>query len=107
MDVFSVSFMEFPSGRTLAIPRSEIEATFGERYREVRRRLVYDEDDLEAVLENCHDPQGEVASLLYQDRGLEVWLNDSGAATGLRFAITLLSEGVEPCEASVRGSNDE
>lgn len=80
------------------LPTNEVVSVFGSQYREVRRRLLIDEDELEGSLSECHDPAGSYRLLLYPDLGLEAISGDDPEMVfGFRFHRRIL-EGVETYE---------
>lgn len=80
------------------LPTNEVVSIFGNQFREVRRRLLLDEDELEGSYSKCHDPAGSFRSLLYPELGLEAFSGDDPEMVfEFRFHRRIL-EGVETYE---------
>lgn len=71
--------------RSCRIGTEEVQAVFGDDFRETRHHWVMDEDEIEGHLSACNDPDGEIPQWSYRDLGVVVTLDETG-----RYAESLL-----------------
>lgn len=86
-----------------AVPSEEVTERFGERFQEIRQNLILFPGGEEGSLEPCNGPSGRFVSWVFEDRGLQVEIDDAGAAAALRFTPVLsVREAFPPCDGPSR-----
>ena len=102
LQVVTVTFEDSEKSEPVPVWKQEIEKTYGTKYRLAHRRIILDSDEISGSLSECDDPGGSIEDLIYQERGLEVFLEPKeGKPTviELRFSEGIWSgkEKLDPC----------
>lgn len=74
LQVATVTFEDPEKLEPVPVWKQEIEKTYGTKYRLAHRRIILDSDEISGNLSDCDDPGGSIEDLIYQERGLEVFL---------------------------------